>query len=137
MIKIQVQKTNRGKTQKGKDKTGLYDGKDWYNILGLHDDLEGKTVDLEEGGFKGWYNLAKVYEQSSQNGHDVEEMNQFRATDMLQYYWGVVNSLVPPPSEESKAAIVNTLMIASTKAKKDSILRYVDAPDEPETDPFA
>lgn len=131
-MQIKVVKTNQGKTQKGKDKTGLYDGTKWYNILGAHN-LEGKTVDLEEGEIKGWYKLGKVYEASSQNGGpSTERMNQFRALDMAQFYWTSLSdpSIVPAMPEETKQSIICSLIIASTR--RDSILRYEEPEEEPE-----
>src|ERR1043166_4437323 len=67
VIQIKVERANVGKTQKGKDKTGLYDGKQWYNIMGVHD-LQGKTVKLESTAFPNFYNLKSTLQGSADTG---------------------------------------------------------------------
>lgn len=125
-VEVKVQGVNHGKTQKGKDKTQLFDGKNWFNLLGKVEGLEGKTVNLKPTGFRDWYELAFIADEKSEtgNGSALSTSSKIEWSiymDLVRSAHDLAKDLEPDiPGEggalldrsEARRAIVNTILIA-------------------------
>lgn len=73
-LEIKVQRVSEGQTQKGKPKTGLYDGKQWVNVFGHFGAKAGDTVIVKPSGITNWYEFEfkKEPEPSSKEANGDE-----------------------------------------------------------------